>query len=598
MFSASEGEESVPRQDDFWSRAFRRPLLLVGIAAAVFFLLSLCASLVKSPIWDEPYHIDASLSYVETGRIVVNQQHPPLLKELSGLFLRAAGVRWPVNSPSLEAMMNGGVAEQNGIRIITENGPDKVMFWSRLPFILLGTGFVFLIYGLGRELLGRGAALGAVFLFVLDPSMLGHTIFVATDVGLAFFVTLFLLTLWRYLRKPGKLRLLWCGLALGGMLGAKFSAVVMLPVTALLAAAAAFWPVELEWGLAKARLEPEAERPTADPEVEPSIVAWVEPKSEVPGRLMRYGLALAGMCVVAFAVLQYLYLFPKDLLQYIAGMRLVNADHNPNYLYYMAGHLARRFYSYYAVAYLLKEPLAAILAAGVGLAAVLRNKTLPRLALVFLLAPPAALFAGYTLYSDDMGVRYIIPVLPFLHLLGGAGLAALFGSGRASDKVLAAALCLWVVVAAVGIYPDQASYFNEAACLLDDPSKVGWDGGTRCGPAWLDDSNIDWAQGVKQLKTWIDTNARGRQVRVGYFGSFPPAVYGVAVGPSDYGDLLSGTKPGLDAVSAQIVAHARDPGPGHGDWLLRMKPIAVVGHTYYIYDLPALAPGAVGMQGR
>ena len=502
MSSASEGAESAPLQtglrlNDFWSRAVRRPLIPVGIAAAIFFVLSLCASLVKSPIWDEPYHIDAGLSYVETGRIVVNQQHPPLLKELSGLFLRAAGVRWPANSPALEAMMNGGVAEQNGIRIITENGPDKVMFWARLPFILLGTGFVFLIYGLGRELLGRGAALGAVFLFVLDPSMLGHTMFVATDVGVAFFIALFLLTLWRYLREPGKLRLLWCGLAFGGMLGAKFSAVVMLPVTALLVAAAAIWPVELR--LADVRS---------------------------PRRLMRYGLALAGMCLVAFAVLQYLYLFPKDLLQYVAGMRLVNADHNPNYLYYMAGHLARRFYSYYAVAYLLKEPLAAIVASGVGLAAVLRNRQLPRLALVFLLVPPAALFAGYTLFSDDMGVRYIIPVLPFLQLLGGAGLASLFGGTRASGKALGAALCLWMVVAAAGVYPDQASYFNEAACLFSDPANLGLDGGTRCGPAWLDDSNIDWAQGVKQLKAWIDQNAHGRQVRVGYFGSFPPAVYG------------------------------------------------------------------------
>ena len=67
---------------------------------------------------------------------------------------------------------------------------------------------------------------------------------------------------------------------------------------------------------------------------------------------------------------------------------------------------------------------------------------------------------------------------------------------------------------------------------------------------------------------------------------------------SDYGDLLRGTKPGLYAVSAQIVAHARDPGPGHGDWLLRSKPIAVVGHTYYIYDLQPFASGVVGAPGR
>lgn len=530
----------------------RRSWILVGIAAAVFLLLGLFASLAKSPTWDEPHGIAASLSYVETGRIVVNQQHPPLLKELSGLFLRASGVRWPADAPPLEGMLDGRVAKQTGIRIISENGPDKVMLWSRLPLILLGTGMVFVLYGLGKELLGRSAALGAVFLYILDPVVTAHTIFVTTDVGLALFVVLFLLTLWRYLRQPGKRRLLWCGLALGGMLGAKFSAVAMLPVTLLLVVAAVIWPIE---------------------------------SVPTPRRLMRYGLALSAMCLVAFAVLQYLYLFPKDPLQYVAGMRLVNADHNPNYLYYMAGHLSRRFYSYYAVAYLLKEPLAAIVAAAAGLVAVLRNRAMPRLALAFLLVPPAALFAGYTLFSDDMGVRYIIPVLPFLQLLGGAGLAALFASARAWQRILGALLCFWMIVAAAGIYPDQLSYFNEAACLFDNPSGIGLDGGTRCGPAWLDDSNIDWAQGVKQLKAWIDTNAHGQPVRVGYFGTFPPAVYGVTVGPSDYADVLAGTKPGLYAVSAQILAHARDPGPGHGAWLLHAKPVAVVGHGYYIYDL-------------
>ena len=177
-------------------------------------------------------------------------------------------------------------------------------------------------------------------------------------------------------------------------------------------------------------------------------------------------------------------------------------------------------------------------------------------------------------------------LLPFLQLLGGAGLATLLSSSGVGRRAIGAALCLWMVVAAVGIYPDELSYFNEAACLPGNLSGIGFDGGTRCGPAWLDDSNIDWAQGVKQLKTWIDGNVHGRPVRVGYFGSFPPAVYGVAVGPSDYADVLSGTKPGLYAVSAQILAHARDPGPTHAEWLLHAKPVAVVGHAYYVYDVP------------
>src|SRR5579864_7096946 len=79
--------------------------VVLVVLIALFLLQSLSASLQKSPIWDEPIHIAAGLSYIETGRIVVNQEHPPLLKEIAGVFLRLAGVRWPrsVDTASLSS---------------------------------------------------------------------------------------------------------------------------------------------------------------------------------------------------------------------------------------------------------------------------------------------------------------------------------------------------------------------------------------------------------------------------------------------------------------------------------------------------------------
>src|SRR5262245_35117006 len=112
-------------------------LPLVGILGLVFFLQSYTASLIKTPTMDEPIHIAAGLSYIETGRIMVNREHPPLLKEMSGVFLRASGVRWP-KSPEAEAALTGAPAKgklENGI--ISDNKPDRVLFWARLPFILL-----------------------------------------------------------------------------------------------------------------------------------------------------------------------------------------------------------------------------------------------------------------------------------------------------------------------------------------------------------------------------------------------------------------------------------------------------------------------------
>jgi hypothetical protein len=80
-----------------------------------------------------------------------------------------------------------------------------------------------------------------------------------------------------------------------------------------------------------------------------------------------------------------------------------------------------------------------------------------------------------------------------------------------------------MIVAAAGIYPDQLAYFNEASCLVQGKARqIGFDGGTACGPLWLDDSNVDWGQGLKQLKIWLDKNAHGRSFQLGYFGTYPP----------------------------------------------------------------------------
>jgi len=112
------------------------------------------------------------------------------------------------------------------------------MFWARLPFILLAALLGILLYAWGREMVGPTAALGALFLYALDPTLLAHSYLVTTDTGLAAFTVLFLWALWSYVRHPGWKRLLLCGLALGAVLGTKFSAILLLPVGAVLLLAA------------------------------------------------------------------------------------------------------------------------------------------------------------------------------------------------------------------------------------------------------------------------------------------------------------------------------------------------------------------------
>jgi hypothetical protein len=375
----------------------------------------------------------------------------------------------------------------------------------------------------GRELVGERAALCGLFLFALDPNLVAHGYLATTDVGFAAFALLFLYVLWR--------RSHWalCGVALGLALASKFTAVFLVPIAAGLM-------------LAEGR-------------------KWKETARD-----------LLLMGVVASLVVQALYFSPSGLYLYTAGLGMVNRDHNPDYLVFMAGEFDHRFTSYFLVAWMLKTPLATLLSVAAGIGFVLRGKDISRRARLYLFVPPVVLFLVYTLLADDLGIRYILPVLPFLFLVGGVALTRM-------PRAVAGVLCVWLLVAAIGIWPDHLSYFNEAACLLRDPSKIGFDGGTRCGRYWLDDSNVDWGQGYKQLRAWMEQHGGGRTIKLAGFDSFPATAYGFPVQPLGPTGLPTKPEPGLWAASAHVVARAT------GSWLQTVEPTAIVGHAIYVWDL-------------
>jgi hypothetical protein len=407
-------------------RSPRSHLVAVGILVSLFLAQSFSASLQKSPVFDEPPHIASGLSYIDTHVFHANLQHPPLLKEMSALSLSIAGIHWP-NTPLAEKVIQGGPDGDNmewpvGNDIIATNGPDRVMFWARLPFILLAGMLGFLIYWWGREMVGSAAALGALFLYALDPTILAHSFLVTTDVGVATFTVLFLFALWRYLQQPNWQRLVLCGLAMGVMLGAKFSAIFLLPITVILLLAAVRWPIARR--VVKSESDDAEKRRGVEESLKPTLKTYV--------------VAFAVMCVIAVVVIEALYFFPSNPFLYLTGLSKLNADHLVGHDAYFNGELSRRFYSYFVAAYLLKEPLASVILAGAGLAMLVRAKSTPVLTKLFLLLTPAVFVLVCTLRADDLGIRYIIPALPFAYLLGGLALSSLFDGKLAWGRYVGA----------------------------------------------------------------------------------------------------------------------------------------------------------------
>lgn len=115
---------------------------------------------------------------------------------------------------------------------------QRILFWGRIPALLLSLGMASLVAVWATHL--RGWAGGLLALFLYAPTITAQAQLVTTDVGVACFSVLYLWSLRSYLGNPTWRSLLFSGLALGLALGAKFSAVVLIPISVVLLGVGAF----------------------------------------------------------------------------------------------------------------------------------------------------------------------------------------------------------------------------------------------------------------------------------------------------------------------------------------------------------------------
>jgi hypothetical protein len=186
---------------------------------------------------------------------------------------------------------------------------------------------------------------------------------------------------------------------------------------------------------------------------------------------------------------------------------------------------------------------------------------------------------GYSLSAEPLGVRYWIPCFPFLFIATGR-VAPMLRHTRSWAVGTLCALCAWLVIEFAAIWPDHLAYFNQSV------------GGYRGGLAWLDDSNVDWGQGLIELRDYLEAHPVG-DYNLCYFGNINPKVYGIRGRLVWFDSLLEPPAPGVWIFSADCMArmqaHLRIRyGDGPLNWLGFVEPKAIVGHAYYVYEI---APG-------
>jgi 4-amino-4-deoxy-L-arabinose transferase-like glycosyltransferase len=550
--------------------------LIVVLLLLAIVLQCVLSIRTETMTFDEPIYVLSGYSYLKMGDFRLNWHHPPLAEVICAtplLFLQ----------PKLPTHYQEDRSYQYDFFYVDNDNSDQLIFWARIPTVLLSLLLGFTVFRWASELYGIEAGLFSLFLYAFEPNILAHSRLATNDLALACFVFLACYRLWKFGSHPSAGNLLLAGLTLGLALITKFTTFFLLPIYL------AFPFVQLR-----------------QKEARPSATLF---KRGVT--MMRYIVLILGLAllVILAAYPYYLkpwYRFDETILPAIqryfpeGGIKgrawhLLLSLRGPGREYALAflgqlehskrGHdtflmgefSLKGWWYYYLVALAIKTPVALqvmlLLAIYIGLS---QQRKMSFYNCFFSLAPPSLLLIALSMAPVQLGLRYALPVLPFAFVFIG-GLAQKITLKR--DLLLSATvfLAIWYFISSIRIYPHYLAYFNE------------YIGGPSNGYKYLVDSNLDWGQDLRGLKEYMER--RGiEKVKLAYFGTAVPEYYGMSyelISDQDLTALREGKfTRGVFAISATFLQGLYLPGDrDRYKWFREHTPTAQIGYSILVYEV-------------
>ena len=524
----------------------------------------------QSLTYDEPAHIIAGVDAWRHGRFELWNDHPPLGRLWLTLPIRS------LDSQFVWRQMPSGYRVES-----MQPGPEDMGARTRPMNTLLGVILGFVLWFAARRLFSEGAANVALALFVFTPSLIAHYSVATTDgIGTLFiFLVAYQLVRWRH--KPNWLQTVLLGIFLGGLLLAKFYAppLVLLALVLMLLLkpqGAALRPAQWNWKQPAVAL------------VLALVTLWAGYFFHVSHFKVNDGQVTAtfpNRGLKTWATKSHLHInMVVPAGEFFEGLRevaLSNKHGRPAWFFgriYPTGGIRL----YYPAAIILKWPtilLALILASLLmGIRRVCRAPgdllVMCAFALVFLF------FAIQSKY--DIGERHILPLYPFAFLIAGSmwehvralparigfDVQTWWGKRTINFNIVALLLVLALNAAdALRVAPDYLTYFN----ILAKPAN-SW--------RYLTDSNLDWGQGLISLRDYEWQHPR-EQLRLAYFGSVNPALYGVRATPLAPEERVTGKVViGASCLSGQVL-----PDPNSYRWLLSYPPTQMIDRSMFVYEI-------------
>lgn len=579
---------------------------LIAIAMlAIMFALAVSSMAGDSLTMDELAHLPAGYSYLTQQDMRLNPEHPPLMKDLAAIpLLFIKNIHFPSDIKAWTTDVNGQWDFGNQFLFKSGNPADEMIFWGRIPMILMLLLLGFFIFRWTRELLGNKASLLALFLYSFSPTFLGHGRLVTTDVAAAtgaFLATYYFI---KFLKKSSLRNLFLAGIFLGIAELLKFSLILLLPFFGI---AVLFWAITrangfknflniffkhvvlyvLVMAIAYVLL------------VYPVYCfhTWNYPverqTTDTQFIMASYGIKPITTATV-WMINQPLL---KPIAQYCLGLSMVfQRASGGNTGYFLGEVSAAGWKIYFPAVWALKEPLGFFALLLIALFSSVSRFKKPWQAPVkkcmewlrlhfaeFSMFVFLAIYWAFSLRSNlNIGVRHLLPVFPFTILLVSCGVTSWLARRPSKIKTgLVFLFLIWQIITVVAIYPSFLAYFNELV------------GGPQNGYKYVADSNLDWGQELKRLKTWTDQNNIDK-IYIDYFGGADVKYYFADkyISWNGTGAPQEMPKGSYLAVSATLLQAGRGkPAPGFTQpsgyyrWLDKYTPIAQIGYSIFVFKI-------------
>lgn len=519
------------------------PSIILAVCLAAFLVKALTSMIQESSTWDETTYFGLGKYILQNHRWDVRGSilHPPLsyfIHDIPLLFFPTDQSLWK-NDPSrvTDREYLGLCDNIRGQALLSSpaNQGDRLLILSRLMMVLTAVLLGWFVYLWSYSLYGKWGAILAVILYSFCPNILANARLITPDITLTTFSFITLYYFWRLLRDNRISDAVLGGICFGLALLSKFTSVLLFPICILL------------------------------------MVLWgIKQKTLNTRHCLMFAAIGIGILFLGYGM---------NLNPYFEGILYQQERANGGHSGFLMGKYSTSgWWYYFIVAFLVKTPIATMVFLAISL--VLFVGKIPKgmwINEMFLLIPAATIFCFFSLNHKAIGLRYILPIYPFLFVFASKA-AQSFLSNKMLTGLSVAAIG-WYIGASCYIHPHYLAYFNELA------------GGPDNGYKYLVDSNLDWGQDLKGLKSYMQKHGISR-INLSYFGSDSPARYGISYDwlPSCIlrnpdPEKQEFTPKGWVAISATNLQ-----GVYFGDkdlyaWFRERKPVAKIGYSIFIYKV-------------